>query len=195
MKKESFDDSGDLQLIVGAEGSPGITTFTVCSRTLSRGSPVFRRLLNGPWTEKRPLDGSAWTVKLPDDRPSPMSILLGILHGHFRHVPPILSLVQLYQLCVCADKYDITRPLSPWAASWCMEARRTPRATVEDNAQAAWIAWVLGDKDLLDTATKELVWKSKPASLMSSTATHLVHLYSTGIPGKWRRGSTPSPPC
>ncbi|KLU84623.1 hypothetical protein MAPG_03663 [Magnaporthiopsis poae ATCC 64411] len=181
MKKESFDDSGDLQLIVGAEGSPEITTFTVCSRALSRGSPVFRRMLNGPWTEKQPLDGSAWTVKLPEDHPSSMRVLLGILHAHFRHVHPIWPILQLYQLCVCADKYDITQPLSPWAASWCMQTRMTPRATTEDNAQAAWIAWVLGDKELLEMATKELVWKSKPASLRSMTAPCLVHLDSTGI--------------
>lgn len=81
----SFDRLGDLQLLIGADG-PDQALFTVCSRALSRASPVFNTMLNGPWAEKRPDIGN-WVVKLPEDSPKAFRIVLNILHFRFRNVP------------------------------------------------------------------------------------------------------------
>ncbi|KAM7194809.1 hypothetical protein V8F33_007007 [Rhypophila sp. PSN 637] len=80
-----LDDDGDLTLVVGADK----TNFVVCSRTVSRASPVFRQMLNGPFIEARPPADSddPWIVTLPEDKSEIMTIILCIMHGQFAKVP------------------------------------------------------------------------------------------------------------
>ncbi|KAL8372256.1 hypothetical protein RB595_001850 [Gaeumannomyces hyphopodioides] len=189
----SFDRLGDLQLLIGADG-PDQALFTVCSRTLSRASPVFDTMLNGPWAEKRP-DVGNWVVKLPEDSPKAFQIVLNILHCRFRNVPEFVILEDLHRVCVCVDKYGITEPLQPWAKSWCLYAQSQSNGTTKNNALIAWIAWVLGNHILLEKSVTELLWKSGrllprievrfgdktkvyPREVGEE---HFVHLDSTGI--------------
>ncbi|KAL8306272.1 hypothetical protein RB600_008926 [Gaeumannomyces tritici] len=189
----SFDRSGDLQLLIGADG-PDQALFTVCSRALSRASPVFNTMLNGPWAEKRP-DVGNWVLKLPEDSPKAFRIVLNILHCHFRNVPEFITLEDLYRVCICVDKYSITEPLQPWAKSWCLYAQSQSKGTTKDNALTAWIAWVLGNHILLEKSVTGLLWKSGRLLPRSEVRfgdktkvyprevgeEHFVHLDSTGI--------------
>jgi len=112
-----------------------------------------------------------------------------------------MTLERLHQLCICLHKYDIAECLGPWAEAWCQSARSRVedsfggpgplsvrvdnQATVEDNVRTAWVAYVLGNKRLLEETTEYLLWYSSPSSLTAEAGReHLVPLDSTGILGK-----------
>ncbi|KAK8054146.1 hypothetical protein PG996_013447 [Apiospora saccharicola] len=53
-----------------------VFTFQVSSRTLTRASSVWKKMLFGGFAESKPKEGD-WIVSLPDDSPEAMSTLLG----------------------------------------------------------------------------------------------------------------------
>jgi hypothetical protein len=106
------DSCGDLTLVVGSDTNK--PTFLVCSRSLSRSSPVFRAMLYGSFRESRPADINSWLVELPDDSAIPAGILFDIVHGRFRMVTPrMVRLDALYEILAFTDKYDMTSLLVP----------------------------------------------------------------------------------
>ncbi|KAI8286186.1 hypothetical protein K4K56_008956 [Colletotrichum sp. SAR 10_98] len=115
-----FDTRGDLTLKVG--GDESAYEFVVCSRTLGRSSPVFQAMLFNGFTESKPADGAAWNIQLPDDDPSPIFLILSIIHGHFQHVTRTLREKQLYEVLVVTEKYDMTKILNPLASTWRVAA-------------------------------------------------------------------------
>ncbi|KAI1863191.1 uncharacterized protein JN550_009717 [Neoarthrinium moseri] len=144
------DPDGDLHLRVGCNRCLGPTrdeehsherrTIFVCeSRSLSRASPVWKRMLGGPWKESRPANDPApgeWTVDLPEDDPEAMGIMLNVIHSRFESLPfldEFLSLSLIYKITVLTDKYALTRLLRPWAKSWSHQMnawfRQHPSAT------------------------------------------------------------------
>ncbi|KAI8175181.1 hypothetical protein K4K51_007759 [Colletotrichum sp. SAR 10_75] len=118
-----FDSKGDLHLVVGSDvraGDP--STFLVCSRTLARASPVFDKMLFGPFVEARPSpelskQESAWVVHLPEDDPNHLGVVLNILHCNFKMVPQNFSSPLLSGMVAVADKYDCIEIFRPWVSS------------------------------------------------------------------------------
>ncbi|KAL8375828.1 hypothetical protein RB595_007107 [Gaeumannomyces hyphopodioides] len=182
--KVTFDEEGDLNLLVGANGAQDQALYTVCSRTLSRTSSVFDALLRSSKTDRQ-LDDGRWIVRLPYDDPQSIRIVLNIAHGRFRDVPKSMALKTLHQLCVCLDKYRIAECLGPWAKEWCQAARSSNQEAVEDNARIAWVAYVLGNESMFREATKNLLWKASSSSLTPKIDDeHLLPLCSAGILGE-----------
>ncbi|KAL8289793.1 hypothetical protein RB601_005630 [Gaeumannomyces tritici] len=178
---KSFDDRGDLQLLVSV--APDQYKFIVCSRTLSRASPVFNTMLNGPRTEKQPVSGD-WVVELPDDDPISLRRVLTLIHGRFREVPDTIPLEDLHRLCICVDKYDITEYLRPWAKAWCLSVESKMDNTIENSARIAWVAWVLGNRDLFERSSRSVLWSSSPLLLTTNARKeYFAPLDSTGILG------------
>ncbi|KAL8405016.1 hypothetical protein RB594_009774 [Gaeumannomyces avenae] len=178
---EPFDELGDLQLIVGADG-PDQARFTVCSRALSRTSPVLKAMLGGPWLEKRPANSDVdWVVALPEDDQRHMEIILAIAHGSFRRIPRTMTLDDLYQLCFCIDKYDISEGLMPWVDKWCggVEAQVVwTTIAAEDAAKVLWIGWVLGNLEFVEKSAEGLFKSAKPSEVAT-----LALLDPTGLIG------------
>lgn len=137
-----FDPNGDLRLKVG----PDNVTCVVCSRSLSRVSPVFKAMLYGSFAESKPTHGE-WIVALPEDNQEAMFLLLNIVHGRFNAIPWNLTIERLYYVTVLTDKYDMTKSLCPWASRWL---EHLPRSTdyVTSKVQRLWIARELGDIEL-----------------------------------------------
>ncbi|KAB5545488.1 hypothetical protein GE09DRAFT_1243111, partial [Coniochaeta sp. 2T2.1] len=143
-----FDPDGELQLEVGAENA----IFVVCPRSLARASPVFKAMFYGGFSEARQATGN-WRVKLPEDDPEALALLLNIIHGRFDKVPLVLVDSKIYKITVLSNKYDLTEALRPWAKRWT-------KAFVEhsaNSAQVAWIAWELGDRVLLEDMLDDLL--------------------------------------
>ncbi|KAK1963416.1 hypothetical protein LY78DRAFT_641532 [Colletotrichum sublineola] len=136
-----YDKDGDLTIRVGSRLRP----YRVDSKTLSRSSPVFKRMLFGGFAESRPSDGGDWVVDLPDDRSASMEILFRIVHGAFEMVPTQLSLGDLYTVLAHTEKYDATRLLRPWAKTW-LHNPVVRNQTGEP--ELLCVAWELGDSDL-----------------------------------------------
>lgn len=131
-------------------------TYIVCSKTLSRVSRIWKRLLYGGFAEsEKPEDGTQWTVHLPEDDPWPMQFILSITHSCFYHVIPRIErfhLEDMYMVTVLTDKYDLTRIVRPWACgwtqrTWCfLNSEREWIAALNSLVQCLWVAWELGDQ-------------------------------------------------
>ncbi|KAI1429660.1 hypothetical protein F5Y12DRAFT_329542 [Xylaria sp. FL1777] len=138
--------------------------YTVCSRTLSRASPVWKALLYGGFAESKPSCASSasdWLVELPDDNPKAMATILNIIHSRFESIPRVKELVDiedLYQLTVLTDKYDLTAILRPWASVWMEHAKEKWMlfSSMPQIERLSWIAWELGDSFLYGKATEHL---------------------------------------
>ncbi|KAF4913016.1 hypothetical protein CGCVW01_v010979 [Colletotrichum viniferum] len=143
----TFDSKGDLHLVVGSDvrdGDP--STFLVCSRALARASPVFDKMLFGPFAEARPSSESskqesAWVVHLPEDDPEHMEAVLNILHFNFKDIPQHFTPPLFSGMIVIADKYDCIGIFKPWVAS-CMPYPEF--GNIYHPKFALHIAWQLG---------------------------------------------------
>ncbi|RYP41214.1 hypothetical protein DL768_010529 [Monosporascus sp. mg162] len=100
---------------LGKYRSPRAVTYVVFSKTLSRSSPVFKRLLYGGFAESKKLEaGGQWTVCLPEGEPAPMETILNVDHGRFDQVPIKWDTVKdFYLLTVLTNKYGLTHLLRP----------------------------------------------------------------------------------
>ncbi|KAK9419674.1 hypothetical protein SUNI508_07160 [Seiridium unicorne] len=157
----TIDEEGDLLLLVGSElSADGVCpeTFKVDSRTLCRASKVFKVMLRGPFSEGKKRDcDSEWLVKLPEDRPKPMTRILEIIHGNFNDELPNLNsdVRALYELTILTDKYNLAHLLKPWASQWACKGRNDTLPFSSWDAcktfdrpvleQYIWIACELGD--------------------------------------------------
>lgn len=145
----TFDPDGNLTLLVG----PTKQSFRVCSRTVSRSSPVFRKMLNGPWIESKPANAQDWIVELPEDDEEALALVLHIIHAQFDVIKPTLETSELFWVCVIVNKYDLVHALRPWARAWCEDLD-----TEYADDRLLWIGWVLGCGEFfIGTASEVLV--------------------------------------
>ncbi|KAK4177140.1 hypothetical protein QBC36DRAFT_300521 [Triangularia setosa] len=177
----SIDNDGDLILRVGGAGSlkepNNIVEFKVDSTTLRRASPVFKALLFGPWLEStvKALASPAepWTVSLPDDEPSPFTILMGLAHANYKVISRPWDTITIYELLVLADKYDMMHLFSPFTAS--MKKTVNAYNIVTPNIEVLvvlYCSWALGDEKGFAKALRNVVLHS---SLDNCGTTQLVY--------------------
>ncbi|RPB27031.1 hypothetical protein L211DRAFT_780367, partial [Terfezia boudieri ATCC MYA-4762] len=121
-----IDTHGDLKLIITT--ASGTARFHVNSGVLCTASLVNRAMLgpDSPFKEARDLaasskSGTPLEVRLEDDDPQAMAIILRILHLQFDLVPTdpaTVDEVKLYQMAIICDKYDMQRALGYWFKQW-----------------------------------------------------------------------------
>lgn len=146
---------------------PGKQECIVCSRSVSRASPVFQRMLYGSFAESKPSKGE-WVVSLPEDDAEVLALMLHIVHGQFDKVPLTPSEETMYSIAILTDKYDMAASLRPWATSWLEHLKTNEGGTGDDHGgQRIWIAWELGDADLFEEEATNLLVSSK-ASLFTA---------------------------
>ncbi|KAI0600582.1 hypothetical protein F4775DRAFT_590140 [Biscogniauxia sp. FL1348] len=168
----SIDEDGDLTLHVGEfrcshiceeeegedENQLSYGAFTVCSKALSRASPVMKKMLYGGFAESKKPGNNPWTVHLPEDDPKALEVILNIIHLRFDQVSSgVTTLDDLYNITVLTDKYDLTHVIRPWVAKWrrktMVDKSSWQESQVADGyfEKRLWIAWELGDlKDFTD---------------------------------------------
>ncbi|KAI1373095.1 hypothetical protein F4677DRAFT_430214 [Hypoxylon crocopeplum] len=178
-----IDPEGDLCLTVGEErveeDDPPVT-FLVCSKTMARTSPVWKRMLYGGFAESvqpKSASGKEWIVSLPEDHPQAVQTLLNIMHGYFDKIPLVIDfsatgtsekamgsidLYHLYCLTVVTDKYDCTRIIRPWAKGWTTSIATNGPLTngyskSSDAQYLPWIFWELGDVAMFRETAKHLI--------------------------------------
>lgn len=135
-------------------------TYIVCSKTLSRTTKIWKRLLYGGFAESKKPDGDEpWIVALPEDSAAPMKIILDIIHGRFGQVPVKgdISLDEFHALTVLTDKYDLTHLLRLWAYDWMEEklflfqdGAQGGAPYMENFLRGLWISREIGDKGTFD---------------------------------------------
>ncbi|KAF6840382.1 nuclear pore protein-like protein [Colletotrichum musicola] len=152
-----FDSRGDVTFTVG-DPDQGTRDFVVCSRTVARWSSVFSAMLFGGFAESRP-KSDGWRVLLPEDEVAPVFLAFKLIHGSHENTPKTLERDELYQLLVVTEKYDMTRILRPWAATWFEPYKNT--SSIEGNEIVMWIAWELGHEECFRRLAADLLLKSK----------------------------------
>lgn len=150
-----IDNDGDLLLRVGSGAT--MSDFKVCSAAMRRASPVWKKMLFGPWAESKPIDGE-WIVELPEDASWPTFILLMIIHGIFDQVPNVLTLQNLRAVLIVADKYDLVHVIRPWAAGWAQVMQWEDLSSGNDRICKIFAAWELGHEEVLSSEMSDLVF-------------------------------------
>lgn len=140
--------------------------FLVCSRALSRVSPVFDRMIHGPFAEAKPEDGKDWVIELPEDKPSAMELFLNISHGHLQKAPRALSMHALYDLTALTHFYDSTPMLAPWVRPW-INALHDPTSGPDDAVpKMVWISWELGHRQMFEATVRRITMEG-PGSMFA----------------------------
>ncbi|KAI1412320.1 hypothetical protein F5Y13DRAFT_46077 [Hypoxylon sp. FL1857] len=185
--KSYIDPDGDLCLHVG----PMAAEFVVCSKTMARSSPFWKKMLYGDFAEGKKAQhqniGEEWIVKLPEDNVTAMTIVLSIIHGRFDKVAGYEDLIytaHLYNLCVLTDKYDMTHILRPWAKGWSRSvhtrSEKLGRCLREKFChERLWIAWDLGDQETFEEMAKALLLNCDAS--VGNTLHYVVALEPPGI--------------
>lgn len=138
-----FNDlGGDAILVIPGSGtdSDPDTKFIVLSTVLRMASPVFKVLLTST-DFKEGLgvqQGLLPEIRLEEDDPSAMTILLSILH--FRN--PLayfqLSPRQIAKVAAHCDKYDCIEAMKPWSSVWLPEKNNIAAKNVGPLLSAAF---------------------------------------------------------
>ncbi|KAI1751812.1 hypothetical protein F4782DRAFT_169169 [Xylaria castorea] len=166
---ETLDAYGDMTLLVGKQKctdascsderqnkQPNAICFHVNSAVVAGASPAFGLALYSPSAEATKEDGVKWTVKLPDDDPQAMRIIIHILYGYYpsQSSDEHMNLEQLLHLTVLANKYDLVHLFPKWSAQWVKDmeyywvGKEFVRKSTEDLESLLWIFWVLGHEPL-----------------------------------------------
>ncbi|EEP76428.1 predicted protein [Uncinocarpus reesii 1704] len=114
------------------------------SRHMILASPVFRAMLQRKFSESNTLQLTGRVeIRLPDDDPDALLILLNIIHGHVRKVPLSVDLITLIQLAILVDKYDIHEAVELFSNFWFDNLKSTIPGEYTDDIPA-WICicWV-----------------------------------------------------
>ncbi|KAI0099212.1 hypothetical protein GGR51DRAFT_565026 [Nemania sp. FL0031] len=165
----TLDPYGDMMLVVGKpkctdmfcneqkrNKQPDHICFHVNSAVVAGASPAFGLVLYSPSTEAPRADGVRWTVKLPDDDPQAMQVIINILYGQYpvSTLDTHMDIDQLLKLTVLANKYDLVHLFPRWVAQWVLDmepywvGRKFVRKSTEDLEVLLWIFWVLGHEPL-----------------------------------------------
>ncbi|KAM0739831.1 hypothetical protein ACQRIT_005015 [Beauveria bassiana] len=138
-----FDNHGDIEVQVSGD----TTRYIVCSRALSRMSPVLRSQTRQDSVADTQ-DGCnrrRVILELNGNDDDSWTILINIAHAHFLAVPRTLSIKQMYNLSTLTSRYKCTSILDPWVESWIASVEGTVRR--DDMAMMLWVFWELGFSD------------------------------------------------
>ncbi|OHE93824.1 hypothetical protein CORC01_10845 [Colletotrichum orchidophilum] len=150
-----IDPTGDLLLHVGSDPSTGSArSFRVCSNTLRRASPFWKRTLLETSSETQAVDEEwcRWTPSLyacQHEKLDGLMILLNVIHSKFSLIPKEPTLIEVYHTLCLASLYEMEHVLQPWIVQWS-GVLKTPESTSDGRnlAMLSCIAWALGDERL-----------------------------------------------
>jgi hypothetical protein len=146
----TFEVDGDLKFTVGPDGN--CEEMLVDSRAVCRASPVFRKMLRGPFVEAQPETGE-WNVRLPEDDAEAFAVLMDIIHIQTDRTPWSPFIPEFYEIVKLADKYDMMRVLRPVATNWVRKRQhdlKTGHDRFSKNLKSLYIAQKLGATSLFE---------------------------------------------
>ncbi|KAM3518516.1 hypothetical protein NHJ13051_008120 [Beauveria bassiana] len=170
-----FDNHGDIEVQV----SGGTTRYIVCSRAVSRMSPVLRsqtRQDSVTDTQDR-CNRRRVILELNGNDDDSLTILFNIAHAHFLAVPRTLDIKQMYNLSTLTSRYKCTSILDPWVESWIAGVEGTVRR--DDMAMMLWVLWELGFSDNFCTMAHRVTVELDASRLCDIRLASLQALFDT----------------
>lgn len=165
-----IDPDGDLTLVVGKTK----TRFLVCSKTLSRSAPFWKRCLYGQFKEGKPAAGKDWVVELPEDNPSGLKFLLLLAHG-LGHKTPKVNLQLAFEITVIANKYNMTQVLWAVVRSWLEDLKPARPDEGDDDTIVPQMQWLWITKELGESHKHKETF-AELSQMVSKTAGGDAHL-------------------
>ena len=154
------DPSGDLNLIAECpnpeEDEPVTKTFVVSAKVMCLASPVWKAMFDpsGPWAKR---SSGTEGVKMLEDDPDALLILLDAAHLNFDHVPKAVNFDQLLHLAILCDKYDTFRLVGPWISEWIGGQELLRPVYNPGNEAWLFISWSFGREGIYNNLSKHLV--------------------------------------
>ena len=145
-------------LVVGTEPPQ---TMKVDSRVLCRSSSVFNRMLKGPFLESKSCSHNAWEVKLPEDDPQALLIIMDIVHNQYEHAPAEPALDVLCHVLSLVDKYVMGKSLRSISYLWLDQERDKDDQPLKDREACLFVAFELGAVDLFGQIATRLAIECK----------------------------------
>lgn len=178
-----LDSCGDLTLVVG-EGEKQ-KTFLVSSKAMRLASPVWKVMLDpsGHFRESNPENSQ---VTFPEDDGVAMQHLLRIVHYHFDCMPKSLLFIEILNLSILCDKYDVVNILKPWLPDWLKGFNWI--ACKPGNEESLFISWVFQDAHVFKSVAQTLVKESsinKFGQCITKEGRVLEENMPPGVIGKW----------
>lgn len=111
------DATGDVYLAPGkTSGDP--VQILVSSDFMSRGSPIFKRMLTGDFSESSQVSKkNPGLISLPEDSPEAVILLAKVLHQAF-DIPEMVDLQEFEDFAFLCHKYDCVNKVRAWAHMW-----------------------------------------------------------------------------
>jgi hypothetical protein len=155
----------DLFLVVGADSKA--IRFAVTAGVLGGQSEPFAAMCRHKFAERTQFlsisqGGEPGEIWLPDDDPDGTRILLQLLHnrnfgrrGSFQE--PNLTMVEIENLAILCDKYQVVGALRPWVSKWLSSEDLTNE--FEDMVKRLCLAYAYDDHKNFSDASYMILWK------------------------------------
>ncbi|KAF2097361.1 hypothetical protein NA57DRAFT_77618 [Rhizodiscina lignyota] len=157
METTTFDDDGDLELLLQNDDNPTDPSsakptptkkFVVSSKVLCLVSPVWKTMLSGKF-----LEGTSRQIPLPEDNARALEYMLNLVHFNFdRLKAPTTS--DLTHIAIVCDKYDMAGLCRFQANEWKDVFRREGKLYSFD---AIFFAWTFGFRSWFESVVKDSI--------------------------------------
>lgn len=133
-------------------------TFLVSSHHLVLASPVFKAMMNGGWNEGNMKEGR-FRVRTEDWDVEALTIVMNVLHSHYRQVPKTVTLKMLAKISVIVDYYKIQEAFQPMVLLWMLPLESQVPSTSFSPDDVLWIliSWVFEDEKVFTQTTKAAI--------------------------------------
>ncbi|KAF4947849.1 hypothetical protein FSARC_13872 [Fusarium sarcochroum] len=129
------------------DAQPIEVRFRVSSAHLMLASPMFKAMLDGPFSESTRNSQGLYEIKAFDWGAEALLILLDVIHGHHRSTPKTVSLEVLLEIAVLVDYYQCHEIIEPFAEMWIATFGEKTWEDYDDSCMPwLFISWVFGQE-------------------------------------------------
>jgi hypothetical protein len=152
-QSSSIHNTDDLEALAAYDekGHSVEIHLRVSSAHLILSSPVFRAMLDGPFSEGIRSKDNLFEVKAFEWSAEALVIVLDIIHGHHRSLPQKVELAILIEIAMLCDYYQCEEIVETFAKQWITALEEDK--PYEEKATMNWmfVAWVFQREDLFNT--------------------------------------------
>ncbi|KAF5660875.1 hypothetical protein FHETE_8726 [Fusarium heterosporum] len=140
------------------DNRPNEVRFRVSSAHLILASPVFKAMLDGPFSEGVRNKNGLFEIKAFEWNTIAMVVLMDIIHGHHRSVHPKVTLGLFTEIAMVVDYYQCHEIAETFAAKWVAAWGNEFLTGYDDTTMPRlFIGWVFGQRDLFDAMVFDIL--------------------------------------
>lgn len=142
-RSSSVHNTDDLKALNASDekGRSVEIRFQVSSAHLTLSSPIFKAMLDGPFSEGIRNKDNLFEVKAFEWNAEALVILLDIIHGHHRSLPKTVELDILVEIAMLCDYYHCQEIVETFAERWITAFGEDKPHEEEATMNWMFIAW------------------------------------------------------